>query len=72
MVGSWIDERRYFRPGIFPNVSSTGNWLDVGHYSLMLWPTVTAVGCAVHRSPRWDYLICRYSPRGNIDGRRVG
>ncbi len=71
MVGSWIDEIRMFRPGIFPNVSGTGNWADVGHYTLLIWPTVTAVGCAVHRGIIWDYLICRYSPKGNIDGREI-
>ncbi len=72
MVGHWIDERTQFRPGVFPFVTSTGNWADVGHYTTMIWPTTTAVGCAVHRSPSWDFLICRYSPRSNIDGKRVG
>ena len=72
MVSHWIGERRHFRPGNFPFVSATGNWADVGHYSAIIWPTTTAVGCAVQRSQRWDYLICRYSPPGNIDGRRVG
>ncbi len=71
MVGSWIDEIKQFRPGIFPNVSTTGNWADVGHYTVLIWPTVTGVGCAVHRSQTWDYLICRYSPKGNIDGREI-
>lgn len=72
MVGGWIGERRHFRPGLFPNVSATGNWADVGHYSAIIWPATTAVGCAIHRSARWDFLICRYSPPGNVDGRRVG
>jgi hypothetical protein len=71
MIGSWADERRYFRPGIFPNVSTTGNWLDVSHYTTMIWRTTTSVGCAVHKGPGWDYLICRYSPPGNIDGKQV-
>jgi len=71
MVGSWIEERQYFRAGIFPNVSSTGNWLDIGHYSQLIWRGTTAVGCAVHRDARWEFLICRYSPKGNIDGKLV-
>lgn len=71
MVGSWAAERRYFRPGVFPAVSITGNWVDVSHYTQMIWPTTTRVGCAVYRSRQWDYLICRYSPPGNLDGRRV-
>ena len=69
MVGTWIAERRYFRSGVFPNVSTTGNWMDVAHYTTMVWPTTTRVGCAIHRARGFDYLICRYSPPGNIDGR---
>lgn len=71
MVGSWAAERRLFRPGIFPAVSATGNWVDVSHYTQMIWRTTTRVGCAVYRSRQWDYLICRYTPPGNTDGKRV-
>jgi hypothetical protein len=39
-------EKRYFRPGIFPDVSTTGNWYDVSHYTTMIWPTTERVGCA--------------------------
>jgi hypothetical protein len=68
MVGLWIDERTLLRPGIYPAVSSTGRWEDVSHYTQMVWPGTTRVGCAVHSSAATDYLICRYSPPGNIDG----
>ena len=72
MVGGWASERRWFRSGIFPKVSRTGNWADVGHYSQMIWPTTTRVGCALASTPRIDYLVCRYAGAGNIDGRPVG
>ena len=72
MVGFWLAERRYFRPGIFPNVTTSGNWADVGHYTQMIWPTTTRVGCGVASNARHDYLVCRYSPPGNKDGGRVG
>lgn len=71
MVGSWLGERRWFRPGTFPNVSTTGNWFDVGHYSQIIWPTTTRVGCAITSTLQWDYLVCRYAPAGNVDGRSV-
>ena len=72
MVGGWLAERAYFRPGQpFPHVSRTGNWADVGHYTQVVWRGTTRVGCAIYPSLRWDYLICRYSPPGNIDGRPV-
>ena len=72
MVGAWTSERRFFVPGIFPNNSTTGNWADVGHYTQMIWPTTQRVGCAIASNGRTDYLVCRYSGKGNIDGKWVG
>jgi hypothetical protein len=72
MVGAWASEKRMFVPGIFPANSRSGNWIDIGHYTQMIWPTTTRVGCALASTPRTDYLVCRYSPAGNIDGRWVG
>lgn len=67
MVKSWGDEKRYFVAGKpFPDVSSSGNWRDVGHYTQMIWRNTTAVGCGVGRDSKYDYLVCRYSPPGNI------
>jgi hypothetical protein len=71
MVGGWTSERRMFAPGIFPAVSRTGNWADVGHYTQMIWPGTQRVGCAVASNASTDYLVCRYAPAGNIDGRPV-
>lgn len=72
MIGGWASEKGWFRPGTFPNVSSTGNWEDVGHYTQMIWPTTTRVGCAIASTARIDYLVCRYAGAGNIDKRPVG
>ena len=71
MTGFWINEKRHFMPGQFPNVSRTGNWKDVAHYTQMIWKGTTHVGCALQRGGDLDYLICRYSPPGNADGRPV-
>lgn len=71
MVGAWASEKRMFAPGIFPNVSRNGNWADVAHYTQMIWPTTQRVGCALASTARLDYLVCRYSPAGNIDGKPV-
>ena len=71
MVGRWTAERRDFVPGVFPAVSRSGKWENVGHYTQMVWPATTRVGCAVASNRRSDYLVCRYATAGNIDGRRV-
>ena len=70
LVHLWSREKQLLRPGVFPAVSRTGRWEDVAHYTQMVWPTTTRVGCAIHRAD-WDYLVCRYSPKGNIDGKPV-
>jgi hypothetical protein len=71
MVGSWASEKRWFVPGIFPNVSRNGSWAAVGHYTQMIWPTTQRIGCALASTPRADYLVCRYAAAGNVTGGRV-
>jgi len=71
MVADWASEKSLFIPGVFPNVSRSGNWSEVGHYTQMVWPETTHVGCAIHQSMSSDYLICRYLPPGNVQGRPV-
>ena len=68
MIGAWAAEGRWFRRGAFPAVSRSGNWEDVGHFTQMIWPSSSRVGCAIRSSSRNDYLVCRYSPAGNIMG----
>ena len=70
LVDMWAREKLLLMPGLFPNVSRTGQWQDVAHYTQMVWPTTTHVGCAIY-SADWDYLVCRYSPPGNKDGKPV-
>ena len=71
MIDSFLSERRYFRPGRFPNVSRTGNWHDIGHYTQIIWPATQQVGCAVARGRGNDVLVCRYWPAGNVMGQPI-
>ncbi len=71
MAQHWIDERRNFVNAPVPNISRTGRFRDVGHYSQIVWSTTTRVGCALASNQRDDYLVCRYSPAGNVWGRRA-
>ena len=71
MVADWVVEKAVFRPGTFPNVSATGRFEDVGHYTQIIWPDTRRVGCAVRSSAAYDYLVCRYSGPGNVIGHPV-
>lgn len=66
MVGGFVAERQHFRNGTFPQVSRTGNWRDVGHYTQVIWRGTREVGCAVARGETNDFLVCRYFPAGNV------
>lgn len=69
MMRRWTAEKTHFLPGrAHPHTSRTGNWADVSHYSAMIWSATRHVGCAIARSRTRDYLVCRYSPPGNVRG----
>lgn len=72
MMERWVIEKRDFVPGYFPNVARDGNWLNVAHYTQMIWPTTTDIGCGYAIGGGYGWLVCRYSPGGNKDGKPVG
>jgi uncharacterized protein YkwD len=68
-VEAWGAEKQYFIAGNpFPNDSTTGNWQSVGHYTQLIWFNTTSVGCAEASDGNFDYLVCQYSPPGNVIG----
>jgi hypothetical protein len=71
MVGDWVAEKKVFRAGVFPNVSTTGDWEDVGHYTQIIWADTDRVGCGIQSSAEDDYLVCRYAQAGNVMGENV-
>jgi hypothetical protein len=42
--------------------------MSVAHYTQMVWPTTTQIGCGFYAGRKYDALVCRYSPPGNRDG----
>lgn len=70
MAQSWGNERRFYRPGVFPAVCA-GDWSTCAHYTQMIWSTTRDVGCAFATGRQYQALVCRYSPPGNRDGRPV-
>ncbi len=71
LVDIWGNEKQFFQAGTFPNVSSTGNWDDVGHYTQVVWRNTTQVGGALATGHGLDFLVCQYLPEGNVTGEAV-
>lgn len=71
MFGFWSGEKRYYRPGVFPDIAHGVPWQTVGHYTQIVWRDTQRVGCAIAPSAGADYLVCRYWPAGNVRGRPV-
>lgn len=70
-VISGSSEQGNFKPGTFPDTSKTGNWADSGHYTQVIWNDTVSVGCGMASDGTNDYLVCRYSPAGNVAGVQV-
>lgn len=68
MVSLFVAERRLYRHRAFPDVSTTGNWRDVGHYTQIVWRGTQQVGCALAQGESEEFLVCRYWPAGNYLG----
>ena len=69
MVDAWGGEKKQFRYGVFPDCR-TNRTAVVGHYTQMVWRNTQAVGCALASNGKTDYLVCRYSPEGNMIGEK--
>jgi flagellar motor protein MotB len=72
MMEGWLSEKDMFVPGLFPDVSTTGDWNVVSHYSQILWPGTTELGCGLAEGGGFEWLVCRYWPGGNRPGQWVG
>ncbi len=70
MVDAWVREKKFFRYGTFPNNSTTGRVVDVGHYTQLVWRDTGEVGCAKVIGQSEEILVCRYAQAGNYRGDR--
>ena len=68
-VDMWGDEEKpYFKYGVWPDISNTGNPGAAGHYTQIVWRNTTEVGCGLASANGEDTLVCHYSPPGNVEG----
>jgi hypothetical protein len=69
MVDAWGAEKKLFREGLFPDCRVSRSAV-VGHYTQIVWRNTQAVGCALVGNGHNDFLVCRYSPAGNVIGQK--
>jgi hypothetical protein len=69
MVKFWCGEKKGFVYGVFPDCRVNRS-VVVGHYTQIVWKNTLSVGCALVSNGNKDYLVCRYSPPGNIMGEK--
>lgn len=66
MISAWGNEKNSFHYGVFPDCGKG----MIGHYTQVVWKNTQAVGCALASNGQNDYLVCRYSPAGNVIGQK--
>ncbi len=66
-VDMWAGEAKYYHG----EAISVNNFHLFGHYTQVIWAATTEVGCAeaVSKSGK-HYIVCEYSPAGNIEGEK--
>lgn len=58
-VAMWVAEAPQYSGSYSP---ATGHWTQV------VWKSTTAVGCGAARCSFGSFVVCRYSPPGNVMG----
>jgi len=64
---AWGSEKSLYSPGT--KISNT-NYQDFGHYTQMIWPKTTELGCGVAQSQHGTFVVCQYNPPGNYIGEK--
>jgi Cysteine-rich secretory protein family len=63
-------EKANFKPGIYPDVA-IDNSQPFGHYTQVIWGNTMQVGCGCASDLTYNYLVCHYTPMGNVGGENV-
>jgi pathogenesis-related protein 1 len=66
----WVAEKQYYDHGSNTCSAPSGDPLACGHYTQIVWRKSTDIGCArvVCANGSGVFIICSYSPAGNIPG----
>ncbi|CAN0920979.1 Pathogenesis-related protein PRB1-2 [Linum grandiflorum] len=67
-VGMWVNEKKDYNY----NANTCAQGKVCGHYTQVVWRSTARIGCAkaACSGGRGTFVICSYTPRGNIIGRK--
>jgi uncharacterized protein YkwD len=69
-LAGWVSEKNNYHGGPFDPTTQTNSSNVYAHYTQMVWNNTTEIGCATDSGGGVDYLVCRYTPPGNIVGQQ--
>lgn len=65
LIDMWYDEIKDYDYNDITGIDHNG--VEVGHFTQLVWASSDQVGCASVKCPNdGTYLLCEYSPEGNI------
>lgn len=74
VVDAWAAEAASYDPA-----ANTCSAATCAHYTQIVWRATTSLGCGIAACPgpapdgsagEWEYAVCAYSPRGNVEGEK--
>ena len=69
-LANWVSEKNNYKGDAFDPTTQSNSSTVYAHYTQMVWNNTTEIGCATDSGGGVDYLVCRYTPPGNIVGQQ--
>jgi uncharacterized protein YkwD len=67
-LANWVSEKNNYKGEPFDPTTQTNASNVYAHYTQMVWNNTSQIGCGTDSGGGVDYVVCRYTPPGNILG----
>jgi uncharacterized protein YkwD len=69
-LANWVSEKNNYNGSAFDPTTQTNASNVYAHYTQMVWNNTSQIGCGTDSGGGVDYVVCRYTPPGNIVGQQ--